>query len=323
MHPLTTRRAFVKGAAAIGAASLLPDVAQAAQDATKPAADSVGPRAFRFVHLTDIHVQPELKAAEGFARALKAVESLSPRPDFILTGGDLVMDVFEVGPPRAKELFDLYRRVIADHTSIPVRNTIGNHDVFGWSRKQGVTPETAGYGRALVQEQLQLKQTYYRFDHKGWRFFVLDNIQPRGDVYQGFLDATQRDWLEAELKATDAAAPIVICEHIPALTVTTLTSEQSVKDNEWRISNGLMCSDTPARLRLYATRNVRLCLSGHIHQCDRIEYRGTTYINGGAVCGAWWKGPHRGFEEGFGVIDVWADGRFDYRYHDYGWNAER
>ena len=68
--------------------------------------------------------------------------------------------------------------------------------------------------------------------------------------------------------------------------------------------------------------NVRLWLSGHIHQRDRIEYRGTTFINDGAVCGSWWKGPHQGVPEGFGIIDVWADGRFEHQYKTYGWQAK-
>jgi 3',5'-cyclic-AMP phosphodiesterase len=47
-----------------------------------------------------------------------------------------------------------------------------------------------------------------------------------------------------------------------------------------------------------------------------------TFICGGAVCGASWRGPYRGFSEGFGLIDLHPDGRFDYRYIEYGWKPQ-
>jgi len=38
-------------------------------------------------------------------------------------------------------------------------------------------------------------------------------------------------------------------------------------------------------------KNVKLCLSGHLHLVDRVDYNGVTYLCDGAVCGGWWKGP--------------------------------
>ncbi len=278
---------------------------------------------FRFVHMTDIHVQRERDGDKGFASALRAAEALRPRPDFILTGGDLVFDVLEVGAERSRMLFELYKKIIAENTTLPVYNTLGNHDVFGWHEKSGATPDMAGYGKAMAMEYLNWTQTYHRFDHKGWRFFCLDNIQP-GDrtskyPYQGFIDGPQMEWLKAELAATDPKMPIVFCEHIPMVTVTNYDDEALVKDKEWRISNAFVCQDAPQRLELYKGKNVRLCLSGHIHQRDRIEFEGPTFINDGAVCGGWWKGPNHGTQEGFGVIDCMANGSFVHQYFDYGW----
>ncbi|RMF89764.1 MAG: hypothetical protein D6741_17515, partial [Planctomycetota bacterium] len=43
------------------------------RSATARAAATTAPAGFRFVHLTDIHVQPELRAAEGLAACLQAV----------------------------------------------------------------------------------------------------------------------------------------------------------------------------------------------------------------------------------------------------------
>ncbi|MFO7670024.1 MAG: hypothetical protein R6W31_10235, partial [Bacteroidales bacterium] len=45
---------------------------------------------FTFAFLTDIHLQPELNAVAGFQKAIDTINQI--RPDFVLTGGDLVMD---------------------------------------------------------------------------------------------------------------------------------------------------------------------------------------------------------------------------------------
>ena len=60
--------------------------------------------------MTDIHLQPERKGVEGFTMALQNANAL--RPDFIITGGDLVMDALAVDFERASSLFDLYNEVV-------------------------------------------------------------------------------------------------------------------------------------------------------------------------------------------------------------------
>jgi 3',5'-cyclic-AMP phosphodiesterase len=318
MNTFPSRRDVLKTIAGAAAASFL-DLP------TLQGAPKKAPQPFRFVHLTDTHVQHERDGDKGFAKSLKAVEALEPKPDFILTGGDLVFDVLDVPPERATMLFDLYKKVIADNTSLPVYNTIGNHDVFGWHPQSGISPKTAGYGKALVKDKLQLNETYHAFEHKGWRFFCLDNILPGGDErypYLGGLDPVQFDWFKSELQKTDPKTPIVTCEHIPLITVTGFAHDNLHEDKHWHFNDALVCGDAAQRLPLLRTRNVRLALSGHIHERDRVEYWDTTFINDGAVCGSWWKGPHRGVPEGFGVFDLRTDGSFDYRYHEYGWKAQ-
>lgn len=313
-----TRRELLKTIAGAAAVSFF-------DPPTLQAAPKEAPQAFRFVHLTDIHVKRERGGDKGFAKALQTVEALNPKPDFILTGGDLVFDVLDATPEKAKELFDLYLKVLADNTSLKVFNTIGNHDVFGWHPKSGLSPKTQGYGKALAKDKLHLKETYYAFENKGWRFFCLDNILPGGNErypYLGGLDEAQFEWFKAEIERTDPKTPVVACEHIPLITVTGFGHDDLHEEKQWRFNDALICGDAADRLELLKTRNVRLSLSGHIHERDRIDYCGTTFINDGAVCGSWWKGPHRGVPEGFGVFDLHADGGFDYRYHEYGWKAQ-
>jgi hypothetical protein len=56
---------------------------------------------------------------------------------------------------------------------------------------------------------------------------------------------------------------------------------------------------------------------------DRVDYRGHTFICDGAVSGNWWKGPRLSFPEGYGLFDLYPDGRFEHRYVTYGWDATK
>src|SRR5688500_18426029 len=78
------------------------------------AAEAAAPAPLRVAHLTDMHVQPERRAGEGFAAALRSLEPHDAA--FIITGGDHVMEAAARPPERAKLEFDLYDRVLAENT---------------------------------------------------------------------------------------------------------------------------------------------------------------------------------------------------------------
>ncbi len=76
--------------------------------------------------------------------------------------------------------------------------------------------------------------------------------------------------------------------------------------------------DAAAITDLFADNpNVKLCLSGHIHLRDVVQYNGVTYICNGAVSGNWWKGSYKQTQPGFGVIDLFEDGTFSHQYLPY------
>ncbi len=79
-----------------------------------------------------------------------------------------------------------------------------------------------------------------------------------------------------------------------------------------------------ARLRelFWKHPNVKLCLSGHLHLRERVEYNGVTYLCNGAVSGGWWKGDHQQTKAGYAVIDLFADGTFEDQYLPYGWQVK-
>lgn len=309
-----SRRGFL-GSIAAGAATLI-----AGRGAAAAAASDHG-EGFRFVHLTDIHVQPELRAGEGLRQCLRTVHELTPRPDFILTGGDLVMDVLGASEGRARQLFDLYTGICRD-SDIPIRQCIGNHDVFGWAASSKVSKQHAGYGKAMVRDRLGLERTTYSFDHKGWHFCVVDSIQPRREGgYEGGISDEDMDWLKRDL-ASAGHRPKIMCMHIPVLTVTIFRAVDATNKPNIELSKSRMCRNTAPILDMLRTNRVNLVLSGHNHQNERLQFDHTTHIEDGAVSGAWWRGSHHGNPEGFGIMDVRPDGTFEHRYQTYGWKAE-
>jgi Icc protein len=68
---------------------------------------------------------------------------------------------------------------------------------------------------------------------------------------------------------------------------------------------------------------VKLCISGHVHLQDRVDYLGMSFVCDGAVSGNWWGGAHQECHEGFGVFDLYENGTFAHQYIDYGWTPPK
>lgn len=316
-----TRRRFIQTAGVTAAALMSGQVRQttAAPPTTTPSTMPPPQRSFRFVHLTDIHVQPELDAETGFRQCIRRVNELDPRPDFILTGGDLVMDVLDVSSVRAIELFGIYKSACSE-SEIPIHNCLGNHDVFGWGRRS--LSHHMLYGKKMAQEWLGMDKTTYSFEHKGWHFCVVDDIQSSPDsAYEGGISEEDLHWLDQDLNAA-GDKPKVICVHIPIISVAVYRKLDAGGAGPIPVSRGTMCRNVGKILEVIRKHKVNLVLSGHMHENETITYDRTTFIEDGAVSGAWWKGAHNGNPEGFGVFDVRADGTFEHKYQTYGWEAE-
>jgi 3',5'-cyclic AMP phosphodiesterase CpdA len=289
-------------------------------------------RAFRFAHFGDTHVggdplvagtsMPFSATADGYPKALKHLHAIKDAPEFILHTGDVITDAFWASEASAKKQWEIYRGLMKEHCTLPVRYTLGNHDVnFGWGLGGDGTPFP---GKSLALEQLELPSPYYSFDHGGWHFIVLDNTQQGGwDGFQIFLDDKQFAWLEKDLQETDPDTPILIASHAPILTVTCFFEPHAKTHPDGLvIDNSCVHQDVVKIHNLFRKhRNVKLCLSGHYHQVDHVQYLGVQHICGGAVCANYWKGPlpyRPEFEAGYGIVDLFTDGSFEYRFNDYG-----
>lgn len=279
-----------------------------------PAPGGLSAAAFRFVFMADIHVMPERRAAEGFAAAIDHVNGLEP--DFVITGGDLVYDALGADHVRASQLYDLFSD-LCGRFEMPVHHVIGNHEVFGLYPKSGVEEAHPEYGKEMFRRRLGGGSTCRSFDFGGWHFILLDTIGLTPERrYIGRVVPERLEWLARDLETVDPVTPIVLCVHIPLVSVYRQTKEGGLAG----MGRGEAVENSHEVLALFEGRDLRLVLQGHLHIVEQNAVRGTHFVTAGAVCGAWWEGPHEGFPEGFVVVDVDGDA-FTYRYETYGWQA--
>jgi hypothetical protein len=142
-------------------------------------------------------------------------------------------------------------------------------------------------------------------------------------VYTARLDDEQFNWLVDQLNIhTDKH--ICIISHIPILSAVALLDGENEKTGNWILPHQWMHLDARKIVELFVKhKNVKLCISGHLHLLERIVYNDVTYICDGAVSGAWWDGAFHQTEEGWGLFDLYEDGTFDHQYVDYGWKVEK
>jgi 3',5'-cyclic AMP phosphodiesterase CpdA len=317
---LYSRRRFLQyllGAGALTITGLEPLISQIAPPS--------GAQPFRFAFLSDLHLMQNgaLLSSQGIAACLTAVETLHPRPEFILVGGDLVNRARDLTIEQAETSLDLFLKIWNDHTSLPAYWTFGNHDLVGTSNS-AVVPDGKYYGKGLFQNRLKLPRLFYSFDHKGWHFVVLDDIEAEPDhSYIGKLFDDELAFLQADLDA-HRSMPTIICTHIPILSnlpVGAMIARAAHQLPPKTPPKNLVCTNGTILLDDLPRHNVRAVLAGHLHYLEKIEMNGIQFINSGAVCGTYWKGPLYGCPEGFGVIDLGADASVAFNYRDYGWKA--
>ncbi|MCK5455473.1 MAG: metallophosphoesterase [Melioribacteraceae bacterium] len=269
---------------------------------------------FQFVFLTDIHLQQEKNAVEGFKQAIDTVNKLNP--DFVITGGDLIMDALGQTYGRADSLYNLYNEVSKDF-EMPLYNTLGNHEIYGIYKSSDADKTHPEYGEKMFEKRLG--KSYYAFDHKGWKFMIINSVEDtKRNGYIGLIDEEQIEWIKEELQKTDSTTPIVISTHIPFITVYNQIYSGSTVQND----SSLVVSNSKEVIDLFKDHNLKLVLQGHLHTVEDINVDGIHFITGGAVSAKWWSGANRGFEEGFVLISVKGD-NFDWQYVDYGWNVEK
>lgn len=309
------RKSFLRSLALAGAAVGLPSAALHAADEPKPQRR----RLLRVAHITDIHVMPGKVPEYGMAQALHDVNDLKDKADFVITGGDMIMDSMSTSKDKVKEMWKTFHGIVKGNNSLDLHHTIGNHDLFNIGRS------AASYSDAKkwACEEFQIPKQYYSFDKGKWRFIILDSIHAKLiPGYVGKLDDEQLDWLRKTLADTPADMFVCVVSHIPILAVCTMFDGGRVQANQWHIGGGNLHEDAKVLKDLfYQSKKVKACLSGHIHLIDELDYLGTKYYCNGAVCGAWWGGNNQEFAPVFSVMNFYDDGSNDRELHFYKWQA--
>ena len=321
------RKSFLRTMGLIGAGAMLTNsmtISPLANTETPPAnTEPSSPQSgspLRVAHLTDIHISPERIAEHGMAASLHAVQSLKDKPSFIINGGDAIMNAATLTKGSIQEQWNSFHRILKSDNSLPIYHTIGNHDLFGFLLPSADHAES----KKWAMDEYKLPKPYYSFAQGAWHFIVLDSIHGRKSVpgYYGKLDDEQMDWLRNELASVPTTTHICIVSHIPILAICSMFDRDITNMRSMHISDSNMHSDSEELIELfYQHKNVKACLSGHIHMIDYVNYLGVEYFCNGAVAGNWWKGNLKHFAPSYSVMNFYDSGAVSREVQYYKWTV--
>ncbi|MBK7443549.1 MAG: metallophosphoesterase [Bacteroidetes bacterium] len=302
------RKQFLKALGLIGAGSILPGQIKANRIDLPVKPDKQ--RVLRIAHITDIHIADHKAASKGFAKCLHSIQNMEDAPDFIINGGDAIEDALFRTKPDVNKQWALWHAILKNECSLKIKNTLGNHDIWGlYTEKKDFL-----YGKKFAQEKLHLDKTYYSFDANGWHFIFLDSTQKKsnGLWYTAKLGAEQMEWLENDLASIAPSTPVLVVSHIPILCANVFLDDVKQRFGKFQIPGSWMHNDVKEIVALFNKyKNVKLCVSEHIHLQDKVEYNGITFCCNGAVSGDWWKNEYyHETRAGYAVIDLFNDGSF-------------
>lgn len=274
MNTRISRRDFLKGAGALAAIGALP--ISLVELAFADSAEN-----FTFAYISDAHIQ-HIKGTEfvhnwdrGLIRAVAETNLLTPKPDFIMFGGDLA----QLG---SKPELD-HGAEIMSALSGKVYYVMGEHDYY---------LDLGQYWEQLFGPQ------YHSFDHKGVHFVVLNSVltyddwtykrwptaeqrmlemagldNPNGSPFM--VGEKQRQWLQVDLQKVGKDTPIVVFSHSPI--------QKIYKGwNFWTED----ADEVQALLKPFKKVTV---IYGHVHQ---IQYNQIGNISFHAVMATAWPWPY-------------------------------
>jgi 3',5'-cyclic-AMP phosphodiesterase len=310
---MSSRRKFIKSAAVGGVITSVLPTWLTAKEADRSFVKNKK-RALRIAHITDVHLLDRKNAETCFTRVLHEINSMKDTPELIINTGDTVMDENKQTRETVSTRWDVWSKITRAENNIPIKSALGNHDVwYGPDEKLDSEYKLdKRYGKQWAVEMLNLSNRYYSFVQNGWKFIALDSINGENG-YQ--LDEEQFAWLEKELAVT--TEPVCVYNHVPILSMGALLYYTKRKPlSEIKFPSGDMHNDHQRIKDLfYKHKQVKLCLSGHVHYVDAVEFLGVKYLCNGAVSGNWWGTP-LALEEHppvYTIIDLYEDGTMDHQ----------
>ncbi|MET0638051.1 MAG: metallophosphoesterase [Chitinophagaceae bacterium] len=293
------RRELIKsaGLAVMAGAISKPLLSQEVSEHRKPV--------LTIAHITDVHIpenNPEVK--ERIRKCFREIKR-THRVDFILNGGDSIMDASYDNVSREKMLaqWSAWDEVVAELNGSEIFSCIGNHD--SWWAAPGKDDKM--YGKDYVISRLRIPARYYSFDRSGWHFIILD-----GNNEKVSLDEVQFEWLKNDLSSLKENTPVLLMSHFPVFGATPVLVGGNHSDNN------------KLKSLFYQHRDkVRGMLSGHNHLVDQTVYNNVQYCCNGALSGFWWgdgdqdsagKGYYFETPPGFAILRLYADGKLENEY---------
>ena len=199
-----------------------------------PAAD---PNTLRFVQVSDSHLgfkgSANTDVEDSFARAIKEVNALPDRPDFVVHSGDLTHLATDAQ-------FDQVKQMLGGVRTGQVFTVPGEHDSIddhGQKYRRRFGKGTRGDG-------------WFSFDIKGVHVIGLVNTLSLEAL--GHLGTEQLDFVRRDVAGLSSDTPIVIFSHIPLFAMYP----------KWGWG-----TDDAVRALSYLRRFASVtCLNGHVHQ---------------------------------------------------------
>jgi Icc protein len=302
------RRKFLQNISVLSAAVAIPVAITAAEKKKNK---------FTIAFISDIHVKPSEVAEAGMAKALQNVNQLKLQPDFIINGGDAIMDALAATKEKTKTQWDLFNKIMTTENKLPVKYCIGNHDIWAWQLKDADKTDSL-YGKNWWLQQTGYTKTYYSYTHNNWHFIFLDSVQENNGGYIALLDDEQFNWLDNELN-NNKEKFICIVSHIPIMSFcSAMFFKDMLPNGDWKLSRALLHTDARKIKDLFKKYpNIKTCLSGHIHLQDEVEYLGIKYYCNGAISGNWWGGAFQDFAPAYALFDFYNDGTVNRKIIEY------
>ncbi|HXK59117.1 MAG TPA: metallophosphoesterase [Acidobacteriota bacterium] len=222
---------------------------------------------FRFVAMGDSRSNPEM-----WSLIVKQINSLDPKPAFIISTGDIVSRGY------TQEYLDYFLPPL-EKTDIPFFVAIGNHD-------DGDSGQALEYRTLFGEESLN-----YFFDYGKWRFIAIDNSSSVHSASETLA------WLEKTLSNTPEGYSVVVYAHKP------ISNIEKWAYHSWE-------PEPSARFADMVTRHqVKHVFFGHIHAYSTASLNGIPYtITGGGGAGLHDRYGPQGNVHHFVVCDVAPDG---------------
>lgn len=236
---------------------------------------------FTFAYISDAHIQ-HIEGTRfvrnwdrGLIRAVAEANLLTPKPDFIIFGGDLAQLGSKAELDHGAEILSALQG--------KVHHVMGEHDYY---------LDLGAYWEKLFGPQ------YHSFDHKGVHFIILNSIKtyddwtfkrwptseqrmlemagldnPNGSPFM--VGEEQRKWLKSDLDKVNKNTPVVVFSHSPL--------QKIYKGwNFWTED----ADQIQALLKPFKTVSV---IYGHVHQ---IQYNQIGNISFNSVMATSWPWPY-------------------------------